>query len=230
MSDPQVFVGVQPGEARMPSSKHGSSVRWLCRRPAGARSREFRGPWGAALIILFAAGIAFAQGANTGRESPADLVGQPAPRFILRTLNPEVSGPRYLLREDVGPTARTPVRSVLLDFAASWCAPCRKELAYLKRLGPKLDSAGIRVVVVVIDDTPEGIETMRKMVTDELQLTFPVVSDRFQVLARRYRVDTLPLAVIIDRAGRIEYVQEGFGKDSLSRLTDALGLSNPPVE
>lgn len=159
-------------------------------------------------------------------ETPADWVGKEAPRFILRTLNPDAAGPRYLLRDHVGPDARTPKKQVLLDFAASWCVPCRTELAALAQRAPALEKMGVGVVVVVIDNEKEGIETMRKMVVDELKLPFPVASDRFQVLARRYRVSTLPLSVVVDADGRVRHVQEGFTPEDFARLEAVLGLAS----
>lgn len=157
-------------------------------------------------------------------EKPSDWVGKEAPRFILRTLNPSVAGARYLLRDHVGPDARTPKTKVLLDFAASWCVPCKAELTALLAHAPALEKLGVGVAVVVIDDEKEGIETMRKLVIDELALPFPVASDRFQVLARRYRVGTLPLAVVLDGDGIVQHVQEGFTSSDFARLEEVLGV------
>lgn len=165
--------------------------------------------------------------AKKGKEKralPISFIGEQAPRFILRTLNPDVAGPRYLLRDHVGPDARYPKRRVLLDFAASWCVPCRDELAELKKLSKPMAKKGIGVAVVVIDKEKEGIDFMQALTTEELKLPWPVVSDRFQVLARRYNVGTLPLAVVIDEEGVVRHVQEGFSKTHFRRLRAALGL------
>lgn len=158
------------------------------------------------------------------RPGPQALLGQPAPLFILRTLNPDVGGPRFVMRDYVGDTARSPKRRVLLDFAASWCVPCRAELAELKTRATRLERAGVAVAVIVIDDTKEGIETMRRLVVDELELPFPVVSDRFQVLARRYQVGALPLSVVVDEGGIVRAVEVGFTPGGLARLEEAIGL------
>ncbi len=162
--------------------------------------------------------------AEDKKPTPTELVGEPAPMFILRTLNPEVAGPRYVLRDHVGPAARTPKKKVLLDFAASWCVPCRKELAELAKLEGALDAAQVGVAVVVIDDTPEGIAAMEELIVNTLKTPFPAASDRFQVLARRYRVGTLPLAVVLDEAGVIRHVQEGYTPEAFAQLRAALGV------
>lgn len=167
-----------------------------------------------------------ADAAPKNPTGPRALLGEEAPRFILRTLNPEVAGERFILRDHVGPSARTPKKKVLLDFAASWCVPCRDELAEITKRKRAFDAAGVAVAVVVIDKEEEGIATMKKLIQD-LNLPFPVVSDRFQVLARRYHVGTLPLAVVVEPTGRVSHVQEGYTAEHLSRLEGALGVSPP---
>ena len=174
-------------------------------------------------LALLAHGVWGASGA-VASVTPADLVGKPAPRFILRTLNPDTAGPRFVLRDHVGPKARFPKRKLLLDFAASWCAPCRDDLERLARLAGPLAKADVAVAVVVIDDTPEGIATMSDMVNEDLQLPFPAVADRYQVLARRYAVENLPLAIVIDADGIVRHVEAGITNPGFARIRAALGL------
>lgn len=155
-------------------------------------------------------------------SGPASLVGEEAPKFILRTIN-GIDGERFILRDHVGPTAQTPKKKLLLDFAASWCVPCREELAEIAKRKEAFDAAEIAVAVVVIDKEDEGVATMKKLI-DEIALPFPAVSDRFQVLARRYHVGTLPLAVVVNGDGVVTHVQEGYSAEHLSELEKALGL------
>lgn len=177
-----------------------------------------------AALLLMSSTAVRAEETEKAKASPKSLLGEPAPRFVLRTLNPDVAGPRYVLRDHVGETARFAKKRVLLDFAASWCVPCKAELKALLALAKPLEEAGVGVAVVVIDDTPEGIETMKKLTSEELDLPFPVASDRFQVLARRYHIGTLPASIVIDEAGIVRHVQEGYTEESMKGLLVALGL------
>jgi thiol-disulfide isomerase/thioredoxin len=180
-------------------------------------------------ILTMTTGAALsARAGESATKRPADLVGEAAPLFLLGTLNPDAAGARFVLRDHVGPKARFPKRRFLLDFAASWCTPCRAELRKLVELSDELSGAQVGVAVVVIDDSPEGIETMRALVTEQIAVPYPVVSDRFQVVARRYRVDKLPLAVVLDEDGVVRHVQEGFGEGALDELRAALGLKAAP--
>lgn len=160
-------------------------------------------------------------------KPPADEkleLGQTAPSFTLKTLNPKQSGTRlFPLRKFVGPTAATP-RTVVLSFAASYCIPCKKELAELRPLAEKLRAGGVELAVVVIDTEKEGIDEMRALTVDELALPYPVLSDRFGVLARRYHANALPMTVIVSKAGKVEWISTGFKKGAIERLLEALGV------
>ena len=67
--------------------------------------------------------------------------GQPAADFT----GPTLSGSSLKLSSLRG-------KVVLVDFWASWCEPCKKELPLLDKLAPKLRAKGIEIVAVNIDD------------------------------------------------------------------------------
>jgi thiol-disulfide isomerase/thioredoxin len=158
-------------------------------------------------------------------------VGLPAPGFSLKTLNADVAGTTWLALdryageepEDAG------ARLVVLSFFASWCAPCKKELPFLVQLDRMYREQGLRVVSVSIDKEEEAIAAARKMVGDA-GVTFPVLSDRFNFLAKRYLGDQAPLpsVFLIQRDGTILRIERGYTKDAsaflLAAVQQALGL------
>src|ERR1700761_1673454 len=73
--------------------------------------------------------------------------GQPAPDFDSATLT-QRSLKLSSLRG----------KAVLLDFWASWCEPCKKELPLLSKLAPRLKQKGIEIVAVNIDDDRKNAE------------------------------------------------------------------------
>lgn len=153
-------------------------------------------------------------------------VGQDAPPFALKTLNEEKSSmAQFVLKDFVGGDAKTKKRAVVLSFAASYCEPCKKELAQLKELKKKLDASNVLLAVVVIDTEPAGIEKMRYLTVDELGLEFPVLTDRFGVLARRYRAITLPMTVVVKRDGKIQWLNAGFQNDGIDKLLRQLAIA-----
>jgi alkyl hydroperoxide reductase subunit AhpC len=152
-------------------------------------------------------------------------VGDDAPTFAMKTANPELSKLKmFSVARFVGVNPEEPKSALVLSFAASYCEPCKKELAQLRNLQERFTKAGVLLAVVVIDTEPEGIEAMRKLTVDELKLGYPVLSDRFGVVARRYRANPLPYTVIIDKKGTVQWVHSGFAEGSLEELAAKAGI------
>jgi peroxiredoxin len=152
-------------------------------------------------------------------------VGEPAPPFVLKTMNPKQSGvPQYALRDRIGPEAKAGKKAVVLSFAASYCEPCKRELAELKGMKAELEAAYAELAIVVIDTEPEGIAAMQKLTVDELSLPYPILSDRFGVLARRYHATALPMTVVIGTDGNVRYLSSGFAEGALDKLRAELGI------
>jgi thiol-disulfide isomerase/thioredoxin len=175
-----------------------------------------------------AASLALAAGADD--DLPAE--GQAAPSFQLRTMNPEAAGRDFVsLDRLVGDEPDDPgCRAVLLSFFASWCAPCQKEMPVLEQLHRMYQERGLRVISVNIDREEPGLSEARKQIR-AARVTYPVLSDRFNLLARRYLGERSPLpsVFVIRRDGTIARIERGYGKDASAFLTrevqGALGLS-----
>jgi thiol-disulfide isomerase/thioredoxin len=158
-------------------------------------------------------------------------VGLPAPGFSLKTLNPEVAGLTWLaLDRYVGEEAEDPAaKVVLLSFFASWCGPCQKEMPFLAQLDGMYRGQGLRVVSISIDKEEAGIDAARKMAA-AAKVGFPVLSDRFNFLAKRYLGDEAPLpsVFLVARDGTVLRIERGYAKDAsaflLSEVQQALGL------
>jgi len=164
-------------------------------------------------------------------------VGLPAPAFTLRTMNPETSGLVVVsLDRYVGPEADdAQAKVVLLSFFASWCEPCKKEMPYLQRLHEMYRGQGLRVLSVSIDREEPGISQARQVAAGA-KVTFPVLSDRFNFLARRYlgEQSPLPSVFLVGRDGNILRIERGYGKDAatflLAQVQKALGISSPTAK
>lgn len=160
-------------------------------------------------------------------------VGLPAPSFTLRAMNPEASGLAVVaLDRYVGPEAEdAQARVVLLSFFASWCEPCKKEMPYLQQLHEMYRDQGLRVLSVSIDREDPGISRARQIAAGA-KVTFPVLSDRFNFLARRYlgEQSPLPSVFLVGRDGNILRIERGYGKDAstflLAEVQKALGISS----
>jgi thiol-disulfide isomerase/thioredoxin len=184
-------------------------------------------PVAAALLLLAAAAAAPAP----VRAEDEVGVGLPAPAFSLKTLNPEAAGAPWIrLDQYVGEEPDDDgAKVVLLSFFASWCAPCKKELPFLVQLDGLYRERGLRVLSISIDKEEEGIEAARQLVS-AARVRHPVLSDRFNVLARRYLGDQSPLpsVFLVGRDGNVLSIEKGYAKDAsaflLAEVQAALGL------
>ena len=176
--------------------------------------------------------VALAGGARAADDLPTE--GQPAPTFQLRALNPEASGAAFVsLERYAGEEPEDPgSRAVLLSFFASWCAPCQKEMPLLQQLHQRYREQGLRVIAVSIDQEEEGLALARKQI-EAARVTYPVLTDRFHLLARRYlgEKSPLPSVFLIRRDGTIDRIERGYGKDAkgflAAEVRRALGLESP---
>jgi thiol-disulfide isomerase/thioredoxin len=99
-----------------------------------------------------------------------------------------------------GSLAQWQGRRLVLNVWASWCAPCRAEMASLQALSDRLDSAQALVVGLAIDDDPHLVrEYLRRA-----PVRFPIVLQaQPHGAARELAVRALPETLLLDTAGRV---------------------------
>jgi cytochrome c biogenesis protein CcmG, thiol:disulfide interchange protein DsbE len=123
-------------------------------------------------------------------QSPPPKVGAPAPRFSLPRLEGEGDVSLASLRG----------KTVVLNFFASWCHPCKREAPVLERLWQQERSKGLVVLGV---DANDSRGDARRFVQVH-GVTYPVVFDHdAHVAANRYAVADLPVTYVLNPNGRI---------------------------
>lgn len=114
----------------------------------------------------------------------------------------------------------TPGRYTIVDFWASWCNPCRREIPGLIEIYKQYKEAGIDVVGVAVWDEPANSETAVK----ELGINYPVIySDKAQSAAvtDAYGVIGIPCILMIDPQGTI-VGRDLFGEDITAAVQKAI--------
>ena len=92
---------------------------------------------------------------------------------------------------------------VLLDFWATWCAPCQKSMPELQGLHDKYAGRGFAVVGVSIDEKEDADAKVKKFIRKK-KITYPIAIDsKKSSLWEKYRVKAVPAAFLIDREGNI---------------------------
>ena len=137
--------------------------------------------------------LAFPQAAK------ADEVRVKAPSFQAKDMNGEPVVLEDLLGK--GP--------VLVDFWATWCKPCIKELPHIQRIHEKYSEKGLTVLAVTID-SPKSQSRVKPFVSGR-GFTFSVVMDGSQDVFRKLQgKGTIPYVVVIDGEGMIRYRHTGY--------------------
>ena len=173
--------------------------------------------WGVGLLVLLLAAPTFAMAADPYAElgvvKPRERL--PAPDFSL----PRLDGGTVRLEAFSG-------KVVLLNFWATWCAPCLKEMPALEALWRRHRDQGLVVLAVNVDrGKPKSVAKW----VDRLGLTLPVALDREGGVRRDYEVIAMPMTYLIGADGRFlgkvvgERVWDGDAADRLieSALADA---------
>lgn len=91
---------------------------------------------------------------------------------------------------------------VLLNFWATWCPPCRREMPAMEQLYQAYRDRGLVVLAVSQDQAP--LTTVRRF-AEELRLGFPVWHDRDGLVGRQYSIPGVPASYLIGVDGRIAY-------------------------
>lgn len=112
-----------------------------------------------------------------------------------------------------GELPATEGKIVLVDFWASWCAPCKASFPMMAKLQKDYVERGFTVVAIGIDEKPAAATSFwRKMAPP-----FPALHDRTQTLVQKVVVPTMPTSYLVDREGKVRFVHSGFHGDTTER-------------
>jgi thiol-disulfide isomerase/thioredoxin len=118
-------------------------------------------------------------------------------------------------------------RVVLLDFWATWCAPCQAALPAMSDWQRRFKDRGLTIIALTQyhDETVNGRPVKTKREQENLRsfrranrLPFGVAVAESLTTAARYNVSTIPAAVLIDRRGVVRYLNVGSNDDELKEL------------
>ncbi|MCC6612151.1 MAG: redoxin domain-containing protein [Anaerolineae bacterium] len=144
-------------------------------------------------------------------QIPAPIPGALAPSFETQLLD----GSQLALDDLRG-------RTVILNFWATWCAPCEIEMPDLQALNDVYASQGLRVVGINSGEDRAAIVTW----TERLQLSFDIALDQDLSITTLYGVNGQPTTFVINADGRIERVFYGLTTRDQLESEIALALAS----
>jgi peroxiredoxin len=155
--------------------------------------------------LVFALAPLACGGTMGGASAPSngERVGAQAPDFSLAPIDGGAP---------LGPASFTG-KVLIVDFWATWCAPCRQSFPVYQHLLEKFDGK-LAVIGVSVDDAADGIAKFKS----ETGVKFPLVWDQGQAVAGAYKPGTMPTSFVVDRSGIVHSIHEGFHKGDESAL------------
>jgi thiol-disulfide isomerase/thioredoxin len=135
----------------------------------------------------------------------SSLEGEPAPQFALPALD----------RHDVVRLDSMRGKVVLIDFWATWCPPCRKQMPVVQRLydDAKLADQGVVVLSINVDDNDEARQGLVRRFMSRNKYTMTTLLDD-GAASHAYRVSSIPTLAIIDAAGDIHHISNGVHEEA----------------
>ena len=110
-------------------------------------------------------------------------------------------------------------RVVMIDFWATWCAPCKASFPAYSELQRELAGRGFVLLAVSVDKTRGPYEEFLKRFAP----AFPTVRDGAQKLVAEVQVPAMPTSYLIDRKGVLRSVHSGFhGADTVRSLREEI--------
>ena len=134
--------------------------------------------------------------------SIAAAADQPGLRAALHPVKERQSAPNFALKDASGTTAKIKDykgKVVLLDFWATWCTGCKKEIPWFSEFQKTYGAKGFAVVGVSLDE--DGWKVLKPFLVDHEVPYRMLLGDNST--AKQYGIDNLPDTFLIDRKGKV---------------------------
>jgi len=174
------------------------------------------------VLAMAAQGELVPDAAGGAAQYVSPLKGKPAPAFVLEDL----SGKKVSLASYKG-------KAVLINFWATWCAPCKIETPWLIELRNQYAAQGFEVLGISADDIDRGdaqkLSDEKKQIArfvQQMQMPYPVLIDGDSISQPYGGLDELPTSFFVDRNGVVVAAQLGLtSKEEIeANIRKALGV------
>jgi peroxiredoxin len=171
------------------------------------------------MAVLLCGGLWTPVAAGTARA------GEPESGTATLTAIGDLGQPLFALPSLDGATsdlAQHRGRMVLVHFFATWCEPCRPEMARLRELQFRLDGRPVAIVAVSVAEADGAV---RRFFAGD-PVPFSILLDRDRAVAKAWSIHTLPSTVVLDHGLKARFIAEGdvdwAREDVMNVLADLL--------
>jgi peroxiredoxin len=148
-------------------------------------------------VIMLSATVLFATASCKKGETPLPVIGNRAPSFMVT----DIDGKKVSLADLSG-------KIIILDFWATWCAPCKASTKELEKLHEKYKGRGVVIMGVSMDTGKSAAEQVREF-SGKNGLTYRMLMDDGR-MSKAYAVRNIPAAFILDKQQRILKIYPGY--------------------
>lgn len=139
------------------------------------------------ILVLLAAAVGYTLYANFTKDQVQKVeIGKTAPDFALV----DMDGQRHQLSDYRG-------EGVFLNFWATWCKPCEREMPYIDNSYHHFKDKGVKVLTVDVGETELAVNNF----IQRHNLSFPVMIDKDGTVQTAYGINPLPITFLIDKDG-----------------------------
>jgi len=166
------------------------------------------------LILLIAVVLFFVIKPNTGTQSGGagvslltKLNGKPAPDFKLFDMDDK----ERTLADYKG-------KPIIVNFWATWCPPCRKEIPSMNRAWHKIKDEGIAMIAINVGESADEVFAF----TGEYPIDFTVLLDQSGMVSTTWPVRGLPTTFVVDTEGNLVYQAIGGREWDADEILDVV--------
>ncbi|WP_053363994.1 thiol-disulfide oxidoreductase ResA [Bacillus sp. FJAT-27251] len=141
-----------------------------------------------AILLVLIAAVGYTLYANFTKDDTQKVeVGKTAPDFVLV----DMEGEKHRLSDYRG-------EGVFLNFWATWCKPCEREMPYIDNQYQHFKDKGVKVLTIDVGES----ELVVNNFIERHNLSFPVMIDKGEVQTA-YGINPLPITFLIDKDGKV---------------------------
>jgi len=158
----------------------------------------------AIIALLFSCSNEKSKSKNTSEDSNIIKIGQTVPSFNTTSIEGELINIDSLKG-----------KIVLLNFFATWCPPCQKEIPHLENdVWAKYKNKDFKLISIAREHKTKEIIKFKK----DKNLSFSLVADSTRAIYSKFAKSGIPRNYIISKTGKVIYIGSGFSDEELVKM------------